>query len=190
MDDRLRGINSAEQAYCVLRSIVLSGDGPQFVLPTHRLAHSIPLDRREARGVIFSLAADRYFDDRRSLKGRELTRKRALDWFDTFCCYIEGALLNRTALSSTAITKGVAERIARYQELDPEAELSVMLLVDLFGYVLSAAAPVTSRDLASEIIPPAFFRILWISDTANTVRGAVEESGGPLADPSWTPPKK
>lgn len=156
-------------AYCSIRSTLLSGDGPGFTLWTADLSEKASLPKIDAKRVVLSLAADRYYDDRRRVKGAELTKARGLGWFDAFTLSVRSALLNVFVLSQLDKREIILGAMDACLDATPSEETSISYITTAFASILEAASRPHFSYVYAEMIPPAFFRILWTSDVDDLV---------------------
>jgi len=173
MDSKFASVATAEHAFCLLRAIILSGEGPKLSMTSTDLADRTGLPKRQAKEAILSLVADRYGDDRRILKGTFLTKKRAVDWLAVFAAVVSGALANRAALRSNEARAIVSGKIDVYLAAEPDTEAALCAFIAIFAALFEICAPPRFADVPAELIPPAFFRILWICDSDNALPEAI-----------------
>ena len=173
MDSKFANVTCFEDAFCLLRAILLSADGPKLLMTSQDLTDRTGLPRRTAKEVILSLVADRYADDRRYLKGTYLSKKRAVDWLAVFSALVAGALTNRSALRTDEARAGVLRKIEIYLSADPDTEAALCAFVEVFAALFEICSSLGFADMPGELIPPAFFRILWVCDSDNVLPEAM-----------------
>lgn len=158
---------ATESVYFTLRERVLSGVDHPLKITRRALADASGLSDRAARQVLTTLAAEGYLSGHNEFTTAHLTRAQIVDWA-TILEALTGIAAGQLGLGPGSV--GLCElktRAAAYDEAEDEERFFAM--VGLLGSIFRASTNSRYLDLVSEIVPPAFLRILWLADTRDKI---------------------